>query len=103
MQDRRSDGTLGVQQNESPAAYLAIRSQGLWTSIPIGEEVPAVADILPPTPTDAYPKTLTEVERVEIASALSFHFDNYECREELEAQYQLVCVVVERMMRRRAA
>jgi hypothetical protein len=52
-------------------------------------------------PCTDYPLTLTEVERVEIASALSYHFED-DCRGERKDQYDVVCVVVERMMRRRA-
>lgn len=66
--------------------------------------VPPRTDATPaPTP-GAYPDELTEIEKVEIASALGFHFG--QCQGDplygLETQYEIVCAVVERMIRRRA-
>lgn len=48
------------------------------------------------------PCDLTEVEQVEIASALSFHFeDNAACADHREMTHEIVCAVVTRMLRRR--
>lgn len=60
-----------------------------------------MAHATPAQPT-AYPPTLTEIERVEIAAALTFHFDVCEQREEFTPQYELLCIVIDRMLRRRS-
>jgi hypothetical protein len=61
------------------------------------------------TPTHtAYPPNLTDIERVELLHALSFHFEDAfwpakpECKEDRVLQYEVICVAVERIIRRRA-
>lgn len=57
-------------------------------------------------PRSPYPPELTEVEKVELASALGYHFHQCPTPTEsdygLAVQYEIVCSVVERMIRRRA-
>lgn len=65
-----------------------------------------MSDVTPPI--TGYPPNLTEIECVELAHALSFHFESFlhpvgpECSEEHRLQYEVLCAVVERMIRRRA-
>lgn len=65
-----------------------------------------MADATPVT--TGYPPTLTEVERVEIAHALSFHFESIcrntapECRADFALQYEVICTIVQRILNRRA-
>lgn len=48
------------------------------------------------------PRDLTEVEQVEIASALSYHFDDKPaCESERKDQFDVLIAVITRMLRRR--
>lgn len=62
-----------------------------------------------PEPRTEYPTQLTEIELIEIASALNYHFAQCEGVSDIgvydmsrATQYEIVCGIVQRMLNRRA-
>lgn len=55
-----------------------------------------------------YPDRLSEIERVEIASAIAYHFDHcatpdeFPSSPERRTQYEILCAVVDRILLTRA-